>query len=97
MKVGVNEGFRSVTHGFSRAVGAFACHPLTSCMAYAPHPRPSPRWGEGMLEGQGTHANAGRTVIFSSRFLLAHSSCTTCSICTSRELTGQNVKGEAPV
>ena len=53
MKVGVIGGFRSVTHSVSWAVWACACHPLTSCTAYAPHPCPPPRWGEGMLEGPG--------------------------------------------
>ena len=70
MKVGVIGGFRSVTHSVSWAVWACACHPLTSCMACALPPAPSPRiesgagsrWGEGMLEGPGTHGTPGRTL-----------------------------------
>ena len=47
MKVGVIGGVRSVTHSVSWAVWACACHPLTSYMACAPPPAPSPSAGGG--------------------------------------------------
>jgi hypothetical protein len=43
--VGVNGGYWSVTHGFSQAVWAFACHTLTSCMAHVPPTRALPLGG----------------------------------------------------
>ena len=42
MKVGVIGDVWSVTHSVSWAVWAYTCHPLTSCMAYAPPTRALP-------------------------------------------------------
>ena len=61
MKVGVIGGVRSVTHSVSWVV--WACHPLTSCMAYAPPTRALPlglTMSHIFFAGHGGHPPLGR-------------------------------------